>query len=245
MRFFKVFLVLSMLLFLQIGLLWAQEIDYGIWNKVLTQYVNHQGRVNYKKLKVNRQEFDIFIKQIEQVNLSEMTENEKKAFWINAYNAVTLKVVLDAYPVKGIRRINFGLVWNIPRSVAKTKISLGDIEHKILRPLGDPRIHFAINCASIGCPELSNEPFYPQVLDEKLDSETRKFVNDSKKVRLDQKNNTLYYSAIFDWFEEDFLVEHESVESFIVNYLNEQDKAFLDINSVKLQVLEYDWGLNE
>jgi len=164
-------------------------IDYTIWANVLKNYVNDDGGVDYEGLKANRVELDRFIAIIEETDVASLTPAEEKAFWINAYNAVTLKVVLDKYPVKSIRKINFGLVWEVGRKVAQGKYSLGHIEHKILRPMGDPRIHFAINCASIGCPKLPNKPFYPQTLDKQLDDETKRFLNDPEKVRLDRENN--------------------------------------------------------
>lgn len=221
------------------------QIDYSLWANVLKRYVNDQGRVDYEGLKNNQEELDQFITQVEAVDVSTLSPVEAKNFWINAYNAITLKVVVDKYPVKSIRRINFGLVWEVGRKVAQDKKSLGDIEHKILRPLGDPRIHFAINCASISCPNLPKEPFYPDRLDAQLDYEARRFINDPKKVWLDRDKNILYHSAIFDWFEEDFLVVEPDVLSYIKRYVNEDDKQYLQNNKVSLKKEKYDWGLNK
>ena len=99
-------------------------------------YVNEEGLVDYEGLLKDRQKFDTFIQQIETASLTGMSHEEQKAFWINAYNAITIKVILDKYPVKSIRRINFGLVWEIGRKVAGQEKSLGDIEHKILQTIG-------------------------------------------------------------------------------------------------------------
>jgi len=221
------------------------QIDYSLWADVLKKYVNDEGRVDYEGLKNDRPELDQFIARVENVDVSALSPVEAKAFWINAYNAITLKVVVDKYPVKSIRRINFGLVWEVGRKVAQDKKSLGDIEHKILRPLGDPRIHFAINCASISCPNLPKEPFDPDRLDEHLDYEARRFINDPQKVRLDRDKNILYHSAIFSWFEEDFLVVEPDILSYIKRYVNEDDKQYLQNNEVSLKKEKYDWGLNK
>lgn len=220
-------------------------LDYSLWAQVLNRYVNAEGLVNYEDLKNNRREFDQFIDQVQNVDVNQLSPTEQKAFWINAYNALTVKVILDRYPVKSIRHINFGLVWEVGRKVAGGKKSLGNIEHKILRPLGDPRIHFAINCASIGCPKLPNKPFYPEKLDEQLNYEAKRFINDPEKVRLDRDKNILYHSAIFSWFKEDFLAVEEDLKSYILRYINEEDQEYIRNHSVKLKKAKYDWNLNK
>ena len=219
--------------------------DYNHWASVLERFVDDNGLVDYKALKAQPDGLNDFIGQIEQADLSGMSETGQKAFWINAYNAITLKVVTDKYPIGQIRFINFGLVWEISRSVARGEKSLGEIEHKTLRPLGDARIHFAINCASMGCPKLSREPFLPQTLDEQLDAQAVRFINDPEKVRLERQAKVLYYSSIFKWFEKDFLKAAPSVKAYIMKYINEEDRLFLEQNEVKMKVLKYDWGLNE
>ena len=224
---------------------WNSAQSYELFNNALQKYVNDQGLVNYQGVKSDSKDFVRFIYDLEDADISKLEGDDLKTFWINAYNAITLKVVSGAYPVKGIRRINFGFVWEKSRKVAKIKKSLGDIEHKILRPLGDPRIHFAINCASIGCPKLPNEVFVAEKLEEQLERETKRFINDSTKVRLDKAEKILYHSAIFKWFEEDFVKTHGSIQNYIASYINEEDKKYLQNYEVKLKSLKYDWGLNK
>jgi len=220
-------------------------LDYALWEQVLKKFVNDQGRVDYEGLKKDPDQFHQFIDQIEKMDIQQLSHVEQKAFWINAYNAITMKVILDHYPVTSIRLLNFGLVWHADRKVAAGKKSLGDIEHKILRPMGDPRIHFAINCASIGCPRLPNRPFYPETLEEQLDQEAKRFMNDPQKVFLDRKRNIIHHSAIFDWFQEDFLAVSPDLVSYIKKYIHEEDKRYLDEHpDVQLQVLKYNWKLN-
>jgi len=224
----------------------AEIIDYTSWAKVLKTYVNDQGRVNYKGLKDNRNNLDAFIQHIETLDTNQLTNaDEIKAFWINAYNALTLKTILDNYPTKGIRTIDFGLVWKIPKNIAQKKLSLEHIEHKIVRPMGDPRIHFALNCASIGCPKLPNRPFYPKQLDTQLDYETQRFINDPEKIYLDRESNILYHSELLNWYEDDFLIEVETKLSYIMKYLNKNDRSYIETHPVKLKKIKYDWGLNE
>lgn len=222
----------------------AQPIDDAPWAHVLKTFVNDEGRVDYEALKKNRPELEKYLAQVEQAGVDSWSAVEQKAFWLNAYNALTLNVVADAYPVKSIRTINFGLVWQVGRKAGGRTTSLGDIEHKILRPLGDPRVHFALNCASLGCPRLPREPFDPKILDEQLEKAAAEFINNPQKVRLDRETGTLYYSAIFDWFEEDFLKAAPDIVSYIKRYLNEDDRQYLETHSVKTEVLSYDWGLN-
>lgn len=243
--FLKVLFLLGVFIGMTHSPMVEASVNYDLWAKVLKNYVNDQGLVNYEGLKTNRKEFDQFINQLENIDAETLTPIEQKTFWINAYNALTIKVILDKYPVKSIRHINFGLVWEVRRKVAQGKKSLGHIEHKILRPMGDPRIHFAINCASIGCPKLPTEPFYPDQLDEQLDRETKRFINDIEKVKLDRSANVLYYSAILDWFEKDFLVVEPSILRYIMRYLNTEDLQYIESNKVKVKTSKYDWNLNK
>jgi len=231
---------------------YADRIDYQKWETILSTYVDGNGLVNYDGLKANRDVLDSFIKsQIESAVIDSLSDNEKKAFWINAYNALTMRLIVDHYPLKfgGIRTINWGKPWSIKMKVADQELSLGDIEHEILRkwdPM-DPRIHFAINCASIGCPKLPNTYFDPQRLEEQLDHETRRFINDLQKVQLDKTKNILYHSAIFNWFKEDFLRNHPDKLTYILKYINKSDKEYILSNKddIKLKELKYDWGLNK
>jgi len=160
---------------------------------------------------------------------------------------LTMRLIVDHYPLKfgGIRTINWGRPWDIKMKIAGQNLTLGDIEHKILRPLGDPRIHFALNCASIGCPKLPTEPFYPDLLEDQLDHEAKRFINDLEKVRLDRATNTLYHSELLNWYQEDFLVVSSGKLGYIKRYLNKDDKDYLETHEVALKKIKYDWGLNK
>ena len=230
----------------------SSSIDYSAYEKILNENVNAEGLVNYKNILADHSALDIFITtQIESADISALSDDELKAFWINAYNALTLKLIVNHYPppLGQIRGINWGRPWDVKMRAAGREITLNEIEHEILRkwdPI-DPRIHFAINCASIGCPKLPNTHFAPATLEEQLDKESRRFNNDPEKVRLDRKKNRLYYSSIYKWFEEDFVAQHGDLFTYIVQYINEDDKAYLLANKdkIKLKALKYDWGLNK
>jgi len=230
----------------------AMEVNYIKWEDVLNTYVDENGLVDYAGLHAKRNILDEFIEvEIENADIYDLFDDDKKAFWINAYNALTMRLILDHYPLKfgGIRVINWGRPWSIKMTAAGRALSLGDIEHEILRkwrPM-DPRIHFVINCASIGCPRLSNTHFDPDRLDDQLDRETRRFINDPDKVRLDRDKNILYYSEIFEWFKGDFLTVRPSILEYILRYLNTEDRNYILKNkaAIKLKTFSYDWGLNE
>lgn len=231
---------------------YADMVNYEKWEKVLNTYVNGDGRVDYDGLKANRAALDSFItNQVENADIKALSKDEKKAFWINAYNALTMRLIVDHYPLKfgGIRTINWGRPWSIKMKVAGQKITLSQIEHEILRkwdPI-DPRIHFAINCASISCPRIINTHFDPDKLDEQLDDAARHFINDPQNNRIDRSMKIFHHSAILNWFEEDFLANHPDKLSYILEYLNEKDKQFVleNMNDVKLKEIKYDWGLNK
>lgn len=227
-------------------------INYEKWDKVLNTYVNDNGRVNYDELKTNRNLLDNFIStQVENAEISSFSDDEKKAFWINAYNALTMRLIVDNYPMRfgGIRSINWGKPWDIKMRVAGQQLTLGDIEHKILRkwdPI-DPRVHFAMNCASVGCPKLPNKYFNPDKLNDQLNHEADRFMNDAQKVSLDRSTNILYHSEIFKWFKEDFLAVQPDIQNYILQHLNDNDKEYILANKdkIKSKTFKYDWGLNK
>lgn len=232
------------------GTVAAAGIDYTLYEQVLNTYVNTQGRVDYTGLKANRAGLDRFIaEQVENAAVQQLGADGQKAFWINAYNALTLRLIVDNYPLRfgGIRTINWGRPWSIKMKVAGRDLSLGEIEHEILRkwdPI-DPRIHFAINCASGGCPVLPNTHFDPARLNQQLDAAARQFMNNPDKVRLDRAGNVLFHSEILKWFEEDFLAVAPDIKAYILKYVNDADAAYIRQHDVKLKTIDYDWSLND
>jgi hypothetical protein len=208
-------------------------VDHGIYGELLKKYVR-DGVVDYAGFKSNEAQLDQYLKQLGRVDPESLSRSEQFAFYANAYNAWTIKLILSGYPggpwKKKLVKIN-GRV-----------LTLDDVEHGILRPrFGDPRVHFAINCAAKSCPPLRSEPFRGDILDQQLNEATISFLNNPGSHRLE--GNRLYVSRIFKWFAEDF---KEGAFSFYLQYATGDLKKELankqDIISVTY--LEYDWSLN-
>ena len=216
----------------------AQNFDYKNYNQFLGKYVSDKGNVNYDKIKTNKTELDAIIKQFEKLQPTDKwSKNEKLAYYINAYNVYTLKVVIDNYPTKSIKDIDNAWDKKIVQS-GKSKISLSDLEHKILRKMNEPRIHFAINCASFSCPNLLNEAFVPERLDKQLETATKSFINDKTKNTI--AVNEIKISEIFNWFGGDFKTKNTT----IIDFLNNYSTVKID-KKAKVKFLDYNWSLNK
>ncbi len=255
-----------------------QHFSYDDYAVVLKNYVDDEGMVNYKKLKTEVQMLESFIAamgKLDPNSYSKWNERRKIAFWLNAYNAFTLKAIVDNYPIKpdffksmyypknSIRQIDG--VWDkITFNVLGEKLTLEHIEHKILREkFNEPRIHMAMVCAAMGCPPLRNEPYTGERLDEQLKDQSRLFVRDKSKFRIDTKKNIVYLSPILKWFTEDFVKVYETSDRrkrftflgkneqavlvFVRGYLPSKGQiAYFDsAKSFKIKYLDYDWSLNE
>jgi len=168
------------------------------------------------------------------------SQEEKLAFWINAYNILALKVVLDHWPLDSIRDIGglFSPVWKKEAAVVAGKMrTLHEIEHQILRSMGDPRIHFAMVCASVSCPDLRNEAYDARHLNDQLQQQVQTFIRHRDKgVQVQQ--DSIRISKIFDWFEDDFGGKVEVI-NFIHQYRND-----LPTDVRNISYLDYDWSLN-
>jgi len=230
---------------------------YASLAEVLSNYAIGE-RFDYRTLKENRTGIDNFIGELAGLTKEEydkMTDPEKKAMWINAYNGITLRSIIDHYPVKSIKDIEG--VWDKTNwSVAGRDVTLDEIEHKILRvDFPDAKIHFAVNCASIGCPPLLNKPFMPETLNMQLDEVTKLFLNNPIRNIVDTNNNLITTSQIFQWFGNDFIkyysthdfnhlsAEEQAVLNFIFTYTDHDN---IDKNANwKFDYTPYDWGLND
>jgi len=221
-------------------------VDNSLYGKLLKKYVR-DGKVDYAGFKTEEAKLDHYLKILENVDPEKLSRNEQFAFYTNAYNAWTIKLILSGYP--GVTSIkDLGSLINSPWKKKIVRIdgevtSLDHVEHEILRPrYKDPRVHFAINCAAKSCPPLRPEPFSGNILDRQLDDSTRSFINDPQSYRLE--DNELYVSRIFKWFSEDF---NEDVFGFFLTYATGNLKKELEAKSERINVkyLEYDWSLNE
>ena len=206
-------------------------------------------RVDYRALG-RSQDWKRLVAQIRSARPSTLDRDGTLAFWINAYNILTIDLVLQHYPLDSIRDIGsfFSPVWNVEVATIEGRtLSLGEIEHQILRKMGEPRIHAAIVCASTSCPPLARTPFTPARLGADLDAAMRQWLASSEKgVSIDRTRNQVSVSAIFDWFEEDFETGG-GVLATIARYAPTADAAWLqnEGRQARIQFLDYDWTLND
>lgn len=209
--------------------------DHSLFNKILNKYVSITGKVNYKGLKSDKKLLDQYLLELKKSPSAKASKSEKLAFWINAYNAYTLKMIVDHYPVKSITSLYKGKPWDHVWIVIDNKTySLNDIEHKIIRPqFKEPRIHFAVNCASISCPALSNNAYTSENLESMLENAAKSFIN-SKANNI--SSSSIKLSPLFDWYKEDF----GEVRSFISKYSKVKPGA-----NVPITYMDYNWNLNE
>ncbi len=178
------------------------------------------------------------------------TPAEKLAFWINAYNILTIDLVVQHYPVSSIKDVGSFVrpVWDVEAGVVGGKTyTLDQVEQEILRPLGEPRIHAAIVCASISCPPLRREPYRAAALDAQLDDSLRRWLSNPRKgARIDRSSRVITLSSIFKWFESDFEREGGVLE-FLIPYLCDHERSWVIThrNEVRIRYFDYDWGLND
>ena len=224
---------------------WAgKTLEDGLYEELLEKYVKDRV-VDYRGLKNEEGKLDQYLDLLDQTNPDELPRNEQLALYINAYNAYTLKLILKNYPLDSIKDIGgwFKGPWKISFcKIGGKTFTLDEIEHEIIRPrFKDPRVHFAVNCASKSCPPLISEPYQGSILDQQLDANTRGFLNDAEQNRLE--GNTLYVSKIFKWFGEDFGAD---VVGFFLKYAGGDLKNRLSAKraQIKIEYLHYDWGLN-
>ncbi len=202
-------------------------VDNSIYKALLAKHVN-KGKVDYDGFKKDQAVFDQYLAALSKTDPNALTRNHRFAFYINAYNAFTIKLILTRYPqINSIKELGsfFSSPWSKNFfSLGGWEVSLDYIEHEVLRPqFKDPRIHFAINCAAKSCPPLLNRPYEGDILDRQLDEQTRAFVNTPRSTFV--KDNTLFISKIFDWFEEDF---NDNPLLFIHQYADKDLKSALD-----------------
>ena len=216
----------------------CQNFDYKNYNLFLSNYVTSDGNVKYDQIKANKESLTTIINLFTKNQpTSKWTKDEKMAYYINLYNVNTLKIVIENYPVKSIKDIN--KVWDKKFiSSGKVKISLSDIENKILRKMGESRIHFAINCASFSCPKLNTKAFMPLTLNTQLEAATKNFINDKNKNTLGL--NEIKISELFKWYKEDFVTKTTT----IIDYLNKYSDIKIE-TSAKIGYLDYNWSLNK
>jgi len=249
--------------------------SHSAYNSLLKKYVKN-GRVDYGGFIASKEEFTSYLNtlgSVEQNDYDSWTEEEKLAFWINAYNAFTIKAIIENYPITRSFSI-VGLfvpsnsilqikgVWDKLKFEAVGKeVTLEDIEHEILRKqFHEPRIHMALNCASVSCPDLRNEAYIAAKLEEQLAQASAAFMNNPEKgLYIDEGDGIVKLSKIFNWFGDDFIPIYGSGHTFqgrnekenaalnfaLVYVDSDSKKEYLKRNNFRIGYLNYDWHLNE
>lgn len=225
--------------------------SHARFQKVLQAHLQN-GAVNYAGLKTNRTELDTYLKEVASVSEAEFktwSREHKLAFLVNTYNATVLRLVIEHYPLKSIKRIGglFGSPFRLSIiDLFGQKLSLDDLEHGIIRPqFNEPRVHFALVCAARSCPSLRNEPYTAERLTEQLQAQGKLFLNDPAKNRVDLRTGVIHFSPIFKWFAEDFTTTNGSVVAFVAEYFSAPVREELKQRKFKIKWMDYDWSLNE
>lgn len=221
-----------------------EAFDHSGLDSVLKRYVDGSGMVDYAGLKANRSGLDTYLKSTAAVTKSTFDSwgaAERLAFLINVYNAETLQYIVDNHPVASIKKLG-GIIstpWDKENvALLGDEVSLNHLEHKVIRPnYAEPRIHFALVCAAMGCPPLRNEAFTAARLESQLENQAEVFLNQTAKNRLD--GYTLYLSPIFKWYGDDFEKGDQSVSDYVDPFI---DGA---TSGKSIEWTEYDWSLNE
>ncbi|BAB74108.1 DUF547 domain-containing protein [Nostoc sp. PCC 7120 = FACHB-418] len=228
--------------------------DFQPWDELLCQYVDEHGRVDYLAWKTQQPHaLANWLHNYKHLRLETNTStSEQLALWINLYNALTISTILERYPIKSILPRFRGIpnwlafLWFFQRKAYQIfgdRYSLAQIENQILRgKLQEPRIHFAIVCASVGCPVLRSGAYFPEQVMQQLDEDSDRFINNPEKVRYDFSTQTLYCSKIFKWYRQDFLKAAPSLPEYIGSYLKIDAPLTA---STPIVYLDYDWSLNQ
>lgn len=229
-------------------------IDFLPWDTLLRQYVDEHGRVDYLAWKTEQPHALVnWLQSYQDWHFeSNFNTHEQLALWINLYNAFTILTILERYPLPSILPRFLGIpnwlafLWFFQRKayhIFGERYSLAQIEHKILREqLQETRIHFAIVCASVGCPLLRSGAYFPERVMQQLDEDAQRFINNPEKVRYDFSNQTLYCNKIFKWYRQDFLKVAPSLPEYIGSYLKIDAPLTA---TTPISYLDYDWSLNQ
>jgi hypothetical protein len=223
--------------------LYISDKHHDDFDRMLNSYVK-DGVVDYTKFQQDPHFID-YIKFIANAKPRELeTEKEQLAFWINAYNALSIKGIIDGKSPRTLLG-RHGFFISKKHLVAGDSISLNTLEKKIIIPYKEPRIHFAIVCASISCPKLLSEAYTANKLEQQLQKNTIDFLNDKEKNKIEINNNKIKISKIFNWFKHDFIEAGGSIQKYISPFIHDESiRHKLTNNGFKVKYLKYNWNLN-
>lgn len=217
--------------------------DHQLWDLIVRKYVDDNGRVAYRRLQAeDLPVLSKYLASLGEARIDGFPEKEQLAFWINAYNAIIVEGILEGYSAENtLKRYSFFKSYQ--QVVVGEKRTPYAIEHGIIRPrFHDPRTHFALVCASTSCPKLRQEAYVGNRLDEQLDDQARRFLNDLTRNRIDPATGTVELSQIFTWFKDDFARNGKSLADVLAPYLTPEQVQLLRTKTPTY--LEYDWTMN-
>ena len=223
----------------------AAQVDHSAFSAVLGSHVRN-GMVDYAGIKRDKR-FAPYLASLSATAASTLTGHERLAFWINVYNAYTIKLICDNFPLKSIRDLSNGKVWDRPLvMIDHTMYSLNEIENDVIRPLGDHRIHFALVCAARSCPPLLSEAYTAQNVDSLLTVQARSFLRDRAVNSFDEVNKRANLSHVFEWYLADFGTTHAELLRTISKYVDQPLGARIakEAQAWKITWNTYDWSLN-
>ncbi len=237
------------------SILSASNFDHSDWDRVLKTYVSDSGEVDYAAIKGNRQDLDAYVNRLADASPENQPDKfpgakDQLAYWMNAYNAFVTQAVVDAYPIMSVRRIGPGETDFFVKKHCKAGgrlLSLQDIETNFLRKVsGDPRIHFAIVCASLSCPRLSHDAFSGGNVESQLDFLTRQFFSERRNLSVDALTREVTLSMILTWYKSDFQAGQSSLVDYAKRYAPPRMAELIDgIRNPKVKFREYDWAIND
>lgn len=230
----------------------ANAPDHSAWAAFLATYHEFSAdgiaRIDYAAVtEADKQSLSQYLTDMQAVDVAALDRDHQFAYWVNVYNSQAVALILEHFPVDSIRDIRFGFLSFGPwkeklLEIDGEELSLDDVEHRILRPIwNDPRIHYAVNCAALGCPNLLGEPLEAGTYDAQLDVAARQFVNHSRAFWVE--GDRLYASKIYDWFQEDFEDSEAGVIRHALQYAEPELAEILNGIS-DIRGYEYDWALN-
>jgi uncharacterized protein DUF547 len=234
----------------------TRVVNHSLWAAILGKYVvtDHPSAINRFRYGAvtaeDRLSLNSYLAQLQQLKVTGLNRREQKAFWINLYNALTIKVILDHYPMESIMDVDIspGFFSNGPwdaklLTIESEELSLNDIEHRILRPIfTDNRVHYALNCASLGCPNLQPQPFTAANTEQLLNEGATSYINHSRGAQV--IDGKVQVSSIYKWFKADFGGSSKKVIDHLLLYAQSDLARALSGNKKKL-TFDYDWNLNE
>jgi hypothetical protein len=237
-----ILLIVSLTLFFHCSTTPQANFDHSKFDKLLKKYVDENGMVNYTAFHGN-EDFNNYLNNIGNANIDSLSNNDKLAFYINAYNATVIKNVLDHWPIKSPMDVK-GFFNKIKHKIAGKEMTLDELEHKYTLKIEPVLSHFGLVCAAKSCPKLIAKAYDGKSVIKQLDENAKVYLNDDENNRMDRENSILYLSEILKWFPDAFEEKYGSLKNTAINFMNEKDKQFLEDNEVEIKFIKYNWQLN-